>query len=112
MNTEFSRAFVDALPELVWTARLDGHADFLNRRWLDYSGLSEDEAIGLGWQTVVHPEDLPQLLERWLSRLEPGRSQQAEARLRRFDGVYRWFQFRSNPVTDATGRVVKWCGII
>jgi PAS domain S-box-containing protein len=111
MNSELDRAVVDALPGLMWTGREDGYIDFLNRRWLDYTGLSEDDIIGLGWRGAVHPEDLPQLLEYWQLRLASRESGQTEARLRRFDGAYRWFQFRFSPVADAFGQIAKWCGI-
>jgi PAS domain S-box-containing protein len=105
------RCIVDALPGLVWTARLDGHIDFLNQRWCEYTGLSVDEAYGRGWQTAIHPDDLPELLERWRSILASRESREMEARLRRFDGEYRWFLFRTNPLIDASGQVVKWCGM-
>ena len=105
------RCIVDALPGLVWTARLDGHIDFLNQRWCEYTGLSVDEAYGRGWQTAIHPDDLPELLERWRSILASRESREMEARLRRFDGEYRWFLFRTNPLADASGQVVKWCGM-
>jgi PAS domain S-box-containing protein len=96
---------------LVWTARLDGHVDFLNQRWCEYTGLSVDEAYGRGWQTAIHPDDLPELLERWRSILASRESREMEARLRRFDGEYRWFLFHTNPLIDASGQVVKWCGM-
>jgi PAS domain S-box-containing protein len=105
------RCIVDALPGLVWTARPDGHIDFLNQRWCEYTGLSVDEAYGRGWQTAIHPDDLPELLERWRSILASRESREMEARLRRFDGEYRWFLFRTNPLIDASGQVVKWCGM-
>src|SRR6266851_102531 len=105
------RCIVDALPGLVWTARLDGHIDFLNQRWCEYTGLSVDEAYGRGWQTAIHPEDLPELLERWRSILASGEPREMEARLRRFDGEYRWFLFRTCPLVDASEQVVKWCGM-
>ena len=105
------RCIVDALPGLVWTARLDGHIDFLNQRWCEYTGLSVDEAYGRGWQTAIHPDDLPELLERWRSILASREAREMEARLRRFDGEYRWFLFRTNPLIDASGQVVKWCGM-
>ncbi|HXC77743.1 MAG TPA: PAS domain-containing protein [Candidatus Acidoferrum sp.] len=105
------RCIVDALPGLIWTARLDGHIDFLNQRWCEYTGLSVDEAYGRGWQTAIHPDDLPELLERWRSILASRESREMEARLRRFDGEYRWFLFRINPLIDASGQVVKWCGM-
>jgi PAS domain S-box-containing protein len=110
MENELSRV-VDALPGLVWTARPDGHIDFLNQRWCDYTGLGVDEAYGRGWQTAIHPEDLPELLERWQSILASGEPSETEARLRRFDGEYRWFLFRACPLADASGAVVKWCGM-
>jgi PAS domain S-box-containing protein len=105
------RFVVDALPGLVWTARPDGHIDFLNQRWCEYTGLGVEEACGQGWQTAIHPEDLPGLLERWRSVLASGELREIEVRLRRFDGEYRWFLFRTNPLVDASGQVVKWCGM-
>jgi PAS domain-containing protein len=56
------RRVVDALPGLVWTARPDGHIDFLNQRWCEYTGGGVDEAYGQAWQTAIRPEDLPELL--------------------------------------------------
>jgi PAS domain S-box-containing protein len=110
MESELRRV-VDALPGLVWTARPDGHIDFLNQRWCEYTGLGVTEAGGQGWQSAIHPEDLLEFLERWRSTLVSCESGEIEARLQRFDGEYRWFLFRTCPITDASGRVVKWCGI-
>jgi len=102
---------VDALPGLVWTALPDGHIDFLNQRWCEYTGLNVDEAYGQGWQAAIHPEDLPELLERWRSILAAREPGEMEARLRHFDGEYRWFLFRTCPLADASGQIVKWCGM-
>jgi PAS domain S-box-containing protein len=110
MENELRRV-VDALPGLVWAARPDGHIDFLNQRWCEYTGLGVEEAYGEGWQTAIHPEDLPGLLERWRSILASGEPGEMEARLRRCDGAYRWFLFRASPLVDASGQVVKWCGM-
>ena len=90
---------------------LTGSVDFLNRTWCEYTGLSVDEAHGCGWQTAIHPEDLPGLLERWRSILASGEPGKMEARLRRFDGEYRWFHFLARPLVDASGQIVKWCGV-
>ena len=112
MENELSRV-VDALPGLVWTARLDGKIDFLNQRWREYTGLSveeilgADEEYGRGWQAAIHPEDLPGLLERWRSILASREPGEMEARLRRFDGEYRWFLFRACPLADPSALVVK-----
>jgi PAS domain S-box-containing protein len=110
MENELGRV-VDMLPGLVWTALPDGHIDFLNQRWCEYTGLTVAEACGRGWQTAIHPEDLPELLERWRSILASCEPVEMEVRLRRFDGEYRWFLFRVCPSTDASGQVIKWSGI-
>jgi len=110
MESELRRV-VDALPGLVWTALPNGHIDFLNQRWCEYTGLDVAEACGQGWQSAIHPEDLLEFVQRWRSTLVSCESGEIEARLQRFDGEYRWFLFRICPIADASGRVVKWCGI-
>ncbi len=110
MENELSR-LVDALPGLIWTALPNGEADFLNQQWLAYTGLSAGQAYGLGWIDAVHPEDIPDLLVRWQSTLASGEPRELEARLRRFDGEYRRFVFHARPIVDASGAIVKWCGI-
>src|SRR5580704_7319453 len=102
---------VDSLPGLIWTALPDGHVNFLNQRWCEYTGLSVAEARGEGWQNAIHPDDLPELLNRWRCILTSNALGEMEARLRRFDGEYRWFLFRTRPLTDASGQVTKWCGL-
>ncbi|QCP52662.1 PAS domain S-box protein [Trinickia violacea] len=102
---------VDALPGLVWTALPDGRIEFVNRRWCEYTGLSVEQAAGEGWQTAFHPDDRRALLEAWETVVASGERGEAEARMRRFDGTYRWFVCRASPITDVAGEIVKWCGI-
>ena len=94
---------------MAWSAAADGAAEFFNRRWLDYAGLSADQVQGWGWTSAVHPDDLNRLADYWRSVSASGQPGEIEARLRRFDGVYRWFLFRATPSLDH-GRVVKWYG--
>ena len=101
---------MDALPGLVWTALPDGQVDFLSRSWCEYTGINA-EIILQYWQDAIHPDDLPELLERWGAGLASGEPREVDARLRRFDGEYRWFLIRTRPIVDATGRLVKWCGL-
>jgi len=107
---DFSRLF-DTLPGLVWTALPDGRADFVNKRWCDYTGLSADEAHGDGWRGAIHPDDRPHLVERWLASTRSGEAGELEARMRRADGAWRWFLFRFSPHADETGAIVRWCGV-
>ena len=101
---------VDAIPTLAWSARPDGSAEFLNRRWLDYTGLSAGEASDWGWTAAVHTEDRDRLMDSWRQLLACGEPGEIEARLRRHDGDYRWFLFRVEPVRDNHGNIFKWYG--
>ena len=101
---------VDTIPALVWSARPDGSAEFFNRRWLDYAGLSAEQAQDWAWTAAVHPDDLNRLVDYWRSILSSGQPGEIEARLRRFDGQYRWFLFRASPLRDESEEIVKWYG--
>lgn len=109
MENDFIRIF-DTLPGLAWTALPDGYADFINKRWCEYTELSFEEASGQGWKSVVHPDDLPALLAGWHSMAASGKPREFEVRMRHGDGNYRWVQFRMSPLTDASGHAVNWCG--
>ena len=102
---------VDALPGLVWTARPDGSVEFLNTRWLEYTGLTHEDVAALGWQSAIHADDVSDLLNRWASICASGEPGDMEARLRRHDGQYRWFLFRASPTLNASGDVTRWYGI-
>ena len=104
------RQVIDAIPVLAWCNYADGPNEFLNKRWHDYTGLSHEESHGWGWQGAFHPEDLPPLLEKWRALLASGEPGEIEARLRRHDGVYRWFLIRVAPFRDQNGRLVRWYG--
>jgi PAS domain S-box-containing protein len=105
-----ARLVVDTIPALAWSARADGSADFFNQRWLDYTGLSAEEARDWGWTVAVHPDDLNVLVDYWRSILASGEPGEVEGRLRQFDGVYRWFLFRATPSLDSDARIVRWFG--
>jgi PAS domain S-box-containing protein len=102
------RHVIDSLPDMVWVTEPDGRAEFFNHRWCEYSGLPVDEATGFGWQSALHPQDRPQLLECCRASLASGQPKECEARLRRHDGVYRWFMFRTSPMRDASGSIIRW----
>src|SRR5258706_6568545 len=87
------RALVDTIPTLVWQASADGSGEFFNRRWLEYTGLSLDEARGWNWTVAIHPDDQERLTRTWQAILQAGEPGEADARLRGADGRYRWFLF-------------------
>jgi|UPI00068D9CBB PAS domain S-box-containing protein len=101
---------INTIPALAWSARPDGAADFFNRHYLDYLGLSSERARDWGWAAALHPDEGEELMTTWRSMMAAGMPGEAEARLRRFDGTYRWFLFRMNPLRDEQGSIVKWYG--
>jgi PAS domain S-box-containing protein len=101
---------VDALPGLGWSALPDGRAEFLNKRWLNYTGMTAEQSAGSGWTEAIHPDDRGGLLEHWRSCVTSGTGVDTEARIRRHDGTYRWFLFRANPLRDECGHISRWFG--
>ena len=100
------------MPALAFTAMPDGQRTFVNGRWVEYTGLTEKEALGWGWQAVVHPDDLSRALKTWQGALASGHTLEYEARFRGAGGDYRWFQLRAVPLRDKRGKIVKWYGVI
>jgi diguanylate cyclase (GGDEF)-like protein/PAS domain S-box-containing protein len=94
----------------VWTADASGKLDYVNARTLEYFDRSYEEMLGEGWMAIVHPDDLPECLERWSHSISTGEFYETEFRLKRHDGVYRWHKARANPGTDGVGTIVKWFG--
>ena len=104
------RRVIDTIPTLAWCNSADGPNEFLNKRWHEYTGSSHEESTGWGWQSAFHPEDVPPLMKKWQELLTSGEPGEIEARLRRHDGVYRWFLIRVEPFRDEHGRLLKWYG--
>jgi formate hydrogenlyase transcriptional activator len=104
------RKILDTIPTLAWCSLPDGTGEFWNRRWHEYTGLTPEAVRGWGWQDAIHPEDLKEITDKWLGFLASGQPGEVEGRLRRFDGVYRWFLFRAEPLHDESGNIVNWYG--
>ena len=104
------RLIIDSLPVLVWSARPDGSADFVNKSWLDYAGLPAERILGWGFLDLYHPEDVPEMVEIWKRDLENSDNTQLKGRIRGGDGKYRWFYFSGRKLTDAKGEV-RWFGV-
>jgi steroid delta-isomerase-like uncharacterized protein len=110
LNERNLSLIVNTIPTAAWTTRPDGYCDFLNQRWLDYAGMTAEQATGWGWAEAIHPDDRTRLVDYWQSCLASGVPVEAEGRMRRFDGSYRWFLFRASPMRDESGKIVKWYG--
>jgi formate hydrogenlyase transcriptional activator len=104
------RAIVNTIPGLAWCNGPDGSIEFVNPRWHDYTGQSPQAACSWGWKTAIHSEDLPGLMKEWEALRDLDKPSECEVRLRRSDGVFRWFLFRLEPLRDQTGEVIQWYG--
>jgi PAS domain S-box-containing protein len=106
------REAVETMPALAFVARPDGYRTFANRGWVEYTGMTVEQAAGSGWQAAVHPDDLKRVTDKWRTAAAKGEPVEYETRLRRAaDGQYRWFQSRLAPLRDKRGKLVKWCGV-
>lgn len=108
-ESEF-RALAESVPQIVWVTRADGWTYYLNQQWTDYSGLTLEESVGQGWTKPFHPDDLPWAWESWQRAKAAHDTYSTECRLRRADGVYRWWLVRGVPQVDASGNILKWFG--
>lgn len=105
------RTMAEALPNLVWTDLPDGQCDWLSGQWGKYTGIPEQELLGLRWlERVIHPDDREPTLACWMAACADEADYDLEYRIRRYDGQYRWFKTRGVPVRDDSGRIVYWFG--
>ena len=105
-----SRLAIDTIPALVWRTRPDGYCEVVNRPWLEYTGLSFEQALGWGWTSALHPDDVAAFLDDWRAIRASGIRGEAEARMRRFDGEVRSFLVRTEPLRREAAGIVAWYG--
>jgi PAS domain S-box-containing protein len=107
------RQLADAMPQMVWSARPDGATDYFNRRWYEFTGLSEGEQDDDKWPTILHPDDAERSVAVWRQALVSGDVYETEYRCKdRRTGEYRWHLARALPARDASGRVIRWFGTL
>lgn len=104
------RAIADSLPQMVWSTLPDGHHDYYNARWYEFTGVPVGSTDGEGWNGMFHPDDQARAWETWRQSLETGQPYEIEYRLRRHDGVYRWTLGRAMALRDDQGRIMRWFG--
>ncbi|MCU1231498.1 MAG: domain S-box-containing protein [Acidobacteria bacterium] len=103
------RVIVDTISTMVWSVRPDGSVDFVNQRWLDYTGLSFSQAMSTP-NAPIHADDVPRVMEHWKKDMAMRVASRDEMRLRGADGKYRWFLVNTVPLLDEDGTVLKWYG--
>ena len=109
-SSERFRFLAESMPQKIFTARANGEIDYLNRQWLEFTGLTFEQMSDWRWTQFVHPDDLEENLRRWQHSIETGELFEYEHRFRRADGEYRWHITRAHPMRTADGKVVMWIG--
>ena len=109
-SEEDFRTLAEAVPQIVWMTDADGKNTFFNQQWVEYTGMTLEESYGDGWNTPFHPDDRQRAWEAWQRATQDVAPYSLECRLRRADGVYRWWLIRGAPLRDETGKILKWFG--
>lgn len=104
------RFMAESMPQKIFTATPAGDVDYLNRQWVEFTGLSFGQIKGWGWTQFVHPDDVQENVRAWRHSIETGEPFQLEHRFRRADGKYRWHLSRAQALRDSKGRISMWIG--
>ncbi|MGB0045375.1 MAG: MHYT domain-containing protein, partial [Terriglobales bacterium] len=104
------RLVIDTIPQQIWSGTPDGSLYFFNAQWLSYTGLTQEEAQGDGWQRILHPDDRERAARELREAVAKGIPAEVEVRRRGADSQYRWFLTRMVPLKDSEGRIVRWYG--
>ncbi|MBD2345304.1 PAS domain S-box protein [Anabaena subtropica] len=109
-SEERYRHLSNVIPQLVWVKNPQGDCEYVNQRWCEYTGLTLEQAMGSGWTTVIHPDDIPIINQAWMQAMKTGQIYEQEMRCQKYDGSYRWHLTRALPIRDEQGKIVQWFG--
>jgi PAS domain S-box-containing protein len=104
------RLLTEAMPQIVWITRADGWNIYFNQQWVDYTGLTLEESYGHGWSIPFHPDDQRRAWDAWQYAVTNNGTYSIECRLRRKDGIYHWWLIRGIPISNESGKILKWFG--
>jgi PAS domain S-box-containing protein len=107
------RETIESIPAMAFVSQPDGYRTFVNKGWVEYTGITVEQSLGSGWHAAIHPGDLKRVLGEWEAALASGKPMYYEARYQRVeDGQYRWFMVRVVPQRNKRGKIVKWFGTL
>ena len=106
------RDIIETIPAIVWVALPYGSNTYVNRRYVEYSGMTLEQTAGAGWQMVVHPDDLHKHERNWRAAVANCKPHESEVRFRRADGQYQWHLDRGQPLRDEDGKIRRWYGAL
>ncbi|QLE57072.1 PAS domain-containing protein [Nostoc sp. TCL26-01] len=109
-SEERYRYLSNGIPQLVWIKNRHGECEYVNQQWCEYTGLTLEEALGFGWQKIVHPDDLEKVMQAWTQVFQTGEIYEQELRCQKHDRIYRWYLARAIPIKDEQGQILRWFG--
>lgn len=107
-NAEYTKLVLDSSPHITCTASSKGNFTYSNKYFLDYSGLTQEQSLRLGWQAIAHPEQLEEITNSWKESVVGGNEFNKEMLVRRSDGVYQWHAVNALPLRNAEGHIASW----
>ncbi|WP_408095592.1 PAS domain-containing protein [Peredibacter sp. HCB2-198] len=110
ISAEQFKQIAEAIPHIVWTSDPKGDINFVSKQSVDFSGANQEEQLGKKWLNFVHPDDRQNACDIWLDAVKSGHIFDMEYRLRRHDGIYRWFKACAVPIRNSIGEITNWFG--
>jgi PAS domain S-box-containing protein len=105
------KTIANAMPQMVWSTRADGFHDYFNDQWYEFTGTTEETAVGaLPWSTMLHPDDHDRAMKSWQHSLATGEVYDIQYRLRHHSGMYHWALGRALPIRNEAGNILRWMG--
>ncbi|MGH6763776.1 MAG: PAS domain-containing protein [Phyllobacterium sp.] len=110
-NSELGlRTLTDAMPQMVWSTRSDGHHDYFNARWYEFTGVPLNTEVSEEWNGLFHPDDRSRIRKAWRHSLKTGTPYEIDYRLKHRSGEYRWILGRAVPIRNLAGKITRWFG--
>jgi PAS domain S-box-containing protein len=104
------QVMAETIPHLVWTTTPEGQVNYVNNRWLEFTGLGSKQILGNEWAQLLHPDDREKALQRWSQAINSQSLYEVEYRLKRHDSSYEWHIARALPVMNHENKVIRWFG--
>ncbi|PJZ88323.1 PAS domain-containing protein [Leptospira levettii] len=109
-SEDWFRIIANSLPQLIWTCEPEGPCDYLSEQWIEYTGIPENEQLGFEWLKQIHHDDQPRVIDEWQKNINNEKVFSIRFRIRRYDGIYNWFDTKAIPIKDSNQKIIRWLG--
>ena len=109
-SEEQYRFLANTVPQIFWSANKNGIINFFNKKWVEFTGIPEEEAVSKGWTPALHPDDAVSMEKEWFEAIKQGTTYEKELRLMNKEGKFKWFLSKATPLKNSQGECIKWFG--